>query len=147
MNRQGREVHGTVAAGTESLSLAKELAERLSAIRDPENNQPVISQVFLGNQIYTGAAASAAPDLVIGYNQHYRASWDTILGGFPEKHVLDNTDAWSGDHCVAPAFVPGVLLSNQKIRGQNVRLEDLAPTILRAFDVAVPAEMTGHDVA
>ena len=147
VNRQGREVHGTVAAGTETLSLAKELAERLSAIRDPENNQPVISQVFLGNQIYTGAAASAAPDLVIGYNQHYRASWDTILGGFPEKHVLDNTDAWSGDHCVAPAFVPGVLLSNQKIKGQNVRLEDLAPTILRAFDVAVPAEMTGHDVA
>jgi hypothetical protein len=28
----------------------------------------------------------------------------------------DNTDEWRGDHCIAPRFVPGVLLSNRRRR-------------------------------
>jgi hypothetical protein len=89
---------------------------------------------------------SLAPDLLIGYNRNYRASWETILGGFPRQLVLDNTDVWSGDHCIDPQFVPGVLLSSRKLDSAAPRLEDLAPTILKAFNAPIPETMTGTAV-
>ncbi|MDB5390326.1 MAG: type phosphodiesterase/nucleotide pyrophosphatase [Planctomycetaceae bacterium] len=145
LNRQGRESQGLVRPD-EIEALTQELITRLKAVKDPENGKPVIANVFRASDVYTGPHAEEAPDLILGYHPNYRASWDTILGGFPREHILDNTDAWSGDHCVDPAFVPGVLLSSRAISSQKPRIEDLAPTILSAFGVPIPAEMTGHDL-
>jgi predicted AlkP superfamily phosphohydrolase/phosphomutase len=142
LNRQGREVEGCVDHA-EAASLEKELIEKLPAVRDPDTGEQVIKNVFRAKDIYTGPHVDLAPDLIVGYNRYYRASWDTILGGFPRQHVLDNTDPWSGDHCIDPQFVPGVLLSSRPIATEQPRLEDLAPTILSAFETPVPETMTG----
>ncbi len=146
LNLKGREIHGSVATGREAEALADELATRLVQVKDPDNDEPVIVKVYKANEAYQGPHAGEAPDLIVGYSRNYRASWDTILGGFPKKHVLDNTDPWSGDHCIDPSFVPGILLSNRPLKGVNPRLEDMAPTILAAFDVPVPAGMTGKNL-
>ncbi|MSR58081.1 MAG: twin-arginine translocation signal domain-containing protein [Planctomycetaceae bacterium] len=146
LNLQGREAHGTVAPGPEADKLLRELAERLTAVRDPLTGDAVIARVHLASEIYSGPYAADGPDLIVGYNNNYRASWDTILGGFPRELILDNTDAWSGDHCVDSAFVPGVLLCNRPLRRDRPALEDLAPTILEAFGVEVPVEMTGNNL-
>jgi predicted AlkP superfamily phosphohydrolase/phosphomutase len=143
LNLKGREVHGTVAPGDQAERLCRELATRLTAVRDPATGDAPISRVLRAKEVYTGPYAEEGPDLIILYNDHYRASWDTILGGFPRELMLDNTDAWSGDHCVDSQFVPGVLLCNRPTRQDNPALEDLAPTILSEFGVPVPAEMTG----
>ncbi len=145
LNRRGRESQGLVRP-EEVDALASELIAKLQAVKDPDNGHPVISNVFKSSEIYSGPHAEDAPDLIVGYHRNYRASWDTILGGFPREHVLDNTDAWSGDHCVDPAFVPGVLLSSRPISGKIPRIEDLAPTILGAFQIEVPKEMTGRNL-
>lgn len=143
LNREGREVHGPVKSAQVD-ELAHELATRLKEVRDPDTREPVIANVFRSSKVYSGPHLADAPDLIVGYHRHYRASWDTILGGFPRQHVLDNTDAWSGDHCVDPQFVPGVLLSNRALPQGTVRLEDLAPTILQAFQAPIPESMTGQ---
>src|SRR5262249_8634285 len=96
------------------------------------------------NDIYSGPHVDLAPDLIVGYNRYYRASWDTILGGFPRQQILDNNDPWSGDHCIDPQFVPGVLLSSRPLSTTGPRLEDLAPTILSAFGAPPAAGMTGN---
>ena len=142
LNRKGREKFGCVDAA-EAADLEEELIEKLCKIRDPENDELVISKVFRATEIYSGPHVSLAPDLLIGYNRNYRASWETILGGFPRQLVLDNTDVWSGDHCIDPQFVPGVLLSSRKLDSAAPRLEDLAPTILKAFNAPIPETMTG----
>ncbi len=142
LNRQGREVHGTVAAA-DADRLIRELSARLEAVRDPETDEPVIERVFDVREVYTGPFAETGPDLIVGYRPNYRASWDTVLGGFPRQHLLDNRDPWSGDHCVAPAFVPGVLMSSRPLAAQGAKLEDIAPTILRGFGAPIPKEMTG----
>jgi len=80
---------------------------------------------------------------VIGYNLGYRASWDGVLGVVNDTVFDDNRKSWSGDHCVDPRLVPGVLFSNRKIDAQNPGLVDIAPTVLRLFDVAVPKHMDG----
>ncbi len=142
VNRKGREKSGCVEAA-EAAALEKELIHKLQQIRDPDNGEQVITNVFRAADIYSGPHVGLAPDLIIGYNRNYRASWETILGGFPRQHVLDNTDMWSGDHCIDPQFVPGVLLSSRPLTAQSPQLEDLAPTILNAFRTPIPDAMTG----
>lgn len=142
LNRKGREKYGCVTAA-EADALEGDLIRRLQQIRDPENGEQVITNVFRTSDIYSGPHVDLAPDLIVGYNRHYRASWETILGGFPRQLVLDNTDAWSGDHCIDPQFVPGVLLSSRPLAASSPGLEDLAPTILNAFQTPIPHTMTG----
>ena len=146
LNLKGREVHGTVEPGQPADRLCRELAQRLTAVRDPATDEPVISRVLRASEAYSGPYAGDGPDLIIAYHKHYRASWDTILGGFPRELVLDNTDPWSGDHCVDSQFVPGILLCNRPIRKEHPLLEDLAPTILAEFGVPAAAGMTGEVV-
>jgi len=47
--------------------------------------------------------------------------------------VEDNHDPWIGDHCIAPQFVPGVLISNRKSQIANPDLKDLPASILAMF--------------
>jgi bisphosphoglycerate-independent phosphoglycerate mutase (AlkP superfamily) len=58
----------------------------------------------------------------------------------------DNTDAWIGDHCINPADVPGVLLSNRTIRAENPALKDITVTILKLFGAPPGAGMNGKSV-
>lgn len=146
LNRQGREAEGIVPPGDAADTLMQELAARLTAVRDPENGNHVIANVYRAEEIYSGPYLHDAPDLIVAYSDRYRASWDTVLGGFPRDHLLDNTDAWSGDHCVDPPIVPGVLLSNRPMRHEDPDLTDLAPTILSGFGVPVPTAMTGRNL-
>ena len=62
----------------------------------------------------------------------------------------DNDKAWSGDHCIDPALVPGVLVASQPLAhadGRQANIADLAPTVLDLFGVARPRYMDGHSLA
>lgn len=146
LNLKGRETKGLVSPGADADRLCQELAARLTAFRDPQTGAQVISRVLRSRDIYSGPYAAEGPDLIVAYNDNYRTSNDTVSGSFPRELVLDNTDAWSGDHCVDSTFVPGVLLCNRPLRSDKPALEDLAPTILTAFGVDVPREMTGKSL-
>ena len=73
------------------------------------------------SSLYRGPYLDAAPDFVVGYNTGYRCSWDGAVGKVATLTLEDNQKAWSGDHCVDPAFVPGVLFSNRKVGGHESR--------------------------
>ena len=133
LNLKGRELHGKVVPGAEADRLCSDLISRLTAYRDPQTGDQVISNVYRAKDIYSGPYASDGPDLIVAYNNFYRASNETVRGEFPRGLVLDNTDAWSGDHCIDSQFVPGVLLCNRPIKSDKPALEDLAPTILAQF--------------
>ena len=55
----------------------------------------------------------------------------------------DNVKAWSGDHCIDPRLVPGVLFCSRRIDEDDPALIDIAPTALRLFGVEPPAYMEG----
>lgn len=148
VNQKGREQAGIVEDGKERDALLAELAEKLLAVRDPENGRPVVRTVYRCDQVYAGphARSDITPDLIVGYDRDYRASWNTCLGGLDRDVVVNNNKPWSADHCIAHDLVPGILLSNQKILKEGAALVDLAPTILGEFGVATPAGMTGRDL-
>lgn len=146
VNQRGREKEGIVQPGAAADAVLKEIKEKLLTVRDPQNGVAVITRVDLAGEVYQGPYAREGPDALVGYNRSYRAGWKTILGDFPPDVLEDNTNPWSGDHCMDYTLVPGVLLSNRKISAQTPALTDIAPTILAEFGIPKAKGMMGQSV-
>lgn len=145
VNQRGRESKGIVPAG-EAIALKKEIAGRLTGLRDEERCSMGIREAWTSNSLYSGPYLDAAPDIVVGYAPGYRASWDAAVGKVTSRVFSDNQKTWSGDHCVDPKLVPGVLLSNLRIDAEDPGIEDMAPTALDLFGIAPPGYMEGKCV-
>ena len=146
LNIKGRESCGTVAPGAEADALKRELVARLSGLRDEECDETAIRQAYATSGLYKGPYLGAAPDLIIGYNEGYRTSWDAAVGKVTPLVIEDNPKAWSGDHCVDPVLVPGVLFCTRKITSEDPGIEDMAATALDLFGIDRPAWMDGRSV-
>jgi predicted AlkP superfamily phosphohydrolase/phosphomutase len=143
INLKGKFSQGIVEPGAEADLLREEIAAKLSGLVDPQTGAVAIRRSYITAKVYRGPYKDNAPDLIPGYQRGYRVSWETAIGRTTESVFLDNTKAWSGDHCIDPALIPGVLFCNRQIHTENCRLMDLGPTILDLFGVPVPGHMDG----
>jgi predicted AlkP superfamily phosphohydrolase/phosphomutase len=141
VNLRGREEYGVVEPGPERLELLHEIKRKLLAVRDSENGEPAVSDVYVADEVYSGPCCDRAPDLVVGYRRGWRSSWATTLGGLGPKVFSDNDLAWSADHCMATQELPGILFANRPITNAAPTLMHLAPAILREFGLPVPPQM------
>jgi predicted AlkP superfamily phosphohydrolase/phosphomutase len=147
LNLRGREAKGIVEEGEEARRLKAELIRKLTGLKDPgAGGQVAVTRVYDKDAIYSGPYKDNAPDLLIGYNEGFRASWDGVTGIVNGTLFEDNTKAWSGDHCIDPALVPGVFFSNLKIRTATPSIMDIAPTALALFGIEAPAHMDGRNL-
>ncbi|HUE87951.1 MAG TPA: alkaline phosphatase family protein [Vicinamibacterales bacterium] len=146
LNLSGRERSGTVAPGRPAADLKDEIIDKLRGLVDPETGKVAINRVFDAARVYSGPYLANAPDLVVGYNAGYRVSWEGATGVVAGLVFGDNTRAWSGDHCIDPDLVPGVLFCNRRITHENPALIDIAPTALHLFGIERPAHMEGHSL-
>ncbi len=144
INQKGREARGIVSPGQETATLKAELIHKLRGLRDEQTGEVAIANLYDRDAIYSGPYKENAPDLIVGYNQGYRASWDGVTGKVTSRVFEDNIKPWSGDHCIDPPLVPGVLFSNAKIKTQTPSIMDIAPTILSLFGLPVPSHMDGQ---
>jgi predicted AlkP superfamily phosphohydrolase/phosphomutase len=143
LNIQGKFAQGIVAPGDETDQLREEIAERLTGLIDPQTGGSAIKRTYITSKVYRGPYKEHAPDLIPGYQRGYRVSWETAIGRTTESVFHDNTKAWSGDHCIDPSLIPGVLFCNHPVQTENPRLLDLGPTILQMFGVPIPPHMDG----
>ena len=143
LNLEGREGAGIVTQA-DAAALTEAIAGDLSGLIDPERGKVAIRSVKPRAALYHGAFASESPDLVVNYAEGYRVSWGASLGGVPAGHFEDNRKAWSGDHIIDPALVPGVLMMNRPFQGDGANLLDLAPTILDALGGEPARDMEGR---
>jgi predicted AlkP superfamily phosphohydrolase/phosphomutase len=143
MNVKGREREGIVEAGAESEALKEELRSKLDGLVDPASGKVGITGMFDCDAVYAGPYVDNAPDLIVGYGQGFRASWDSVMGKVTTAIFEDNLKAWSGDHCVDPRLVPGVLFSNRKIAIEKPAIVDVAPTVMKLFGLELPSYLDG----
>lgn len=143
INLAGKFDRGIVTA-EEAADLRDEIAGKLRGLVDPQSETPAIKSVYQAVKAYRGPYKENAPDLIVGYAGGYRVSWDAAVGRTSREVFSDNRKAWSGDHCVDPSVVPGVLFTNHAINTEHPRLIDLAPTILTQFGCPVPDHMDGR---
>ena len=146
LNIANREAQGIVRPGKEAEALKRELIAKLTNLPDPATGEVSIRDVYASSDLYQGPYLEHAPDLIVGYNDGFRTSWDAAVGKVTREVFEDNNKAWSGDHCVDPIIVPGVLFSNRPIDAENPGIEDMAPTALDLFGVPIPAWMEGKSI-
>ncbi len=145
LNIRNREAQGIIEPGAQADKLRREIISNLSALREDTGEIP-IRTVYATADLYRGPYLDAAPDIIVGYNDGYRVSWDSAVGKVTGHILEDNNKAWSGDHCVDPVLVPGVLFSNHAVAGVNPGIEDLAPTALALFGVDIPSWVEGKSL-
>jgi len=147
LNVQGREAKGCVPKG-EAAALAAEIAAKLTGLRDEEADGVGVLRAWAKAELSAGPYTERSPDVVVGYAPGWRASWDGVRGLVNDVVFDDNTKAWSGDHCIDPREVPGVLLANRVLGEgrEELSITDIAPTLLEAFGVPAPKWMDGSSL-
>ncbi|MFQ5745013.1 MAG: alkaline phosphatase family protein [Acidobacteriota bacterium] len=135
LNIRGRERLGIVASAQRQ-ALMDEIAQELESFVDPKTGELAVERVYKREQIYQDRGElEIGPDLIVGYAKGVRSSNESALGEFSREIVVDNTDKWSGDHCMAADLVPGVLLSNRPLRRPAPSLKQLAAAVLAEFGI------------
>jgi len=142
LNLKGREKEGLVSS-VERRKLLEEIKGKLETLADPKNGQKVISCAYISEDNFSKNFLQRAPDIILGFDRGYRISDKSALGSLSQEVVSDNMNWWSGDHCVDPKKVPATFIANFKIQRQVPDMQDIAPTILKYFGIATPAQMTG----
>jgi len=137
LNLAGREGQGIVKPGAAAEALQREISAKLKNWIDPKTSTPVVHAVYQKQDVFRGPFTDLAPDLHVGFQRGYRASWQTALGAVPKLEIEDNLKKWSGDHLIAPELVPGVLFANKPLAKKDPTLYDLAPTILRQAGITL----------
>jgi predicted AlkP superfamily phosphohydrolase/phosphomutase len=146
VNQRGRERDGIVNAGADSENLIREIAAKLEQVVDPKTGARAILRAFVARDVYRGPHLEHAPDIICGFNLGYRISWDSPLGKFPKNVFEDNKEKWSGDHMGAPEIIPGILVTNRRVRAEFPALYDLTATILNIFGIPKTKEMIGETI-
>jgi len=136
VNLAGRERWGIVPEAGRAPLLA-EISARLLAAVDPATGAPAVAAVYTSERTFAdGGARGLGPDAVVGYAKGTRCSDASALGELTPEVFSDNTGEWSGDHCMDPAAVPGILATNRRLARAAPRLRDVGAAILAELGVA-----------
>jgi len=141
INLKGREPDGIVENGEEYSRLREEMIRILERLKDPENNQRIFDKIYRKEEVYSGPYAYKAPDIVglmTRYNQELNFNSTKILGTSPE--FLSGYHRMNGF----------ILLNGPEVRKErevsDVRIVDIAPTILYLMNVPIPEDMDGRPI-
>lgn len=153
INLGGREPMGIVGSGNEYDQTCQALARSLPVkLLDPQNGEPVVEQVYCRNELYQGDFLFRAPDLVVVLRPGYAPSPESIAIGLNDTAVWPapvGTRAVSGLHpmtvaglacAVGAPFAPGRAVAQSP-------LMNIAPTILHALRLPIPANMDAEVIA
>jgi predicted AlkP superfamily phosphohydrolase/phosphomutase len=144
LNRAGREPQGIVT-DADAPAVIRQIRDGLLALKDEQRAAAtVVDEVYVGDQVFAGKRAADRPDLQIGFAEHYRTSWETILGGVPPELFADNSKKWSGDHAASDVNqTHGILIANRPIVREQPAIVDFAPTAAMFFARPVPRDYVG----
>jgi predicted AlkP superfamily phosphohydrolase/phosphomutase len=138
LNVEGREPQGIVKAADYE-RVREELAERLRSVRGPDG-EAWATHVIKPDQYYPEARGDA-PDLMVYFDDLYWRSAGTL--GWGTMYLSENDtgpdDAVHAQHGMYIFHDPKVPGSVRK----DIDILDVAPTVLRAMGLPVPADMRG----
>ncbi len=164
INLKGREPLGIVPP-EEFAPLKREIIARLKEFVDPvegHGKRQVVLNAYDAAEIYHGPYSEVAEDaefmagfgdIVLGFNQGYRISWENSTGGYEKETYEDfgvgvNEEPWSGDHCgVELPLVNGIFFSSFRVaEGFVPDLVNVAPTVLDFCGVPLPEDWDGTPI-
>lgn len=119
------------------------IIRELKLLRDPETNQRIVASALRREAVYVGEYANRAPDIIVLPNPLYITERTMILGDIPTSLLTSHSSSITGRHRRDGIFIA---IGKDIKRGQTVpqiRMIDLAPTILHMLGVPIPSDMDG----
>ncbi len=146
INLQGRQPQGIVAPADYE-RLRDELIERFLALREPGSGRPVVKRVYRREEIYSGPYVDASPDLRVVWQEYRDERRIHCAAGELWAHDCWGFSGQTGDHAPVGILIAG---GRQTAHGVNIgeaQIMDIAPTVLHALGLPIPAEMDGRVIA
>ncbi|HJQ26234.1 MAG TPA: alkaline phosphatase family protein [Blastocatellia bacterium] len=136
INVKGKYPQGTVAPG-DAASLVAEIKQGLAEISD--NGAPIVKRVYERDELFSGPVVHLAPDLCV--QSHY--GYD--LKGAVNKTQLMDREVFTGMHTQDDSTL---FINSQAaaLRSDKPHITDVAPTLLAALGLEVPATMDGRSM-
>jgi predicted AlkP superfamily phosphohydrolase/phosphomutase len=141
LNVKGRRPQGIVAPGADYEALRERIIRAALDLRDPDGGDRVIAAAYRREEIYHGARLDNAPDIVLHTDRAKYVSFGHA--DFGSNRVIEPSVGQTGHHAMdgivvlaGPGIAPGGTLT-----GANI--VDVAPSILYAMGLPVPADMDG----
>lgn len=142
INVRGERPQGIVEPGAEYEAVRQQIIDAALALRDPENGDRVIAAAYRREDLYRGARLPHAPDLILHTDRAKYVSFGHA--DFGSNRLVEPSVGQTGHHTM-----DGILI----VHGHDIRLGavltkanimDVAPTILFAAGLPVPANMDGR---
>ena len=138
INLKDREPQGTVEP-SDFDTLRSELIRKLEALGD-ENGQPIGTRCFTPEALYQNGRG-VPPDVLVYFGDLAWRSVGTV--GWNSIHIFENdTGPDDANHAQMGMFIfndPKHELAGQRLH--NLHLMQIAPTVLKLFDLPVPPDM------
>jgi len=143
LNVEGREPQGIIPR-SEYEQVRNELAEKLSAISDPQGNN--IGTVALKPEEVYHEVRNIAPDLIVYFGD---LAWRSVgsLGHGSIYTSKNDTGPDDANHARQGVFVMYDPKADQSEELSGLHIMDVAPTILSAMGIEVPRDMEGTVVS
>ncbi len=141
---KGRDKHGLVEPGPEYKRVCRDIADALGELKDPQTGRPVVRQVTLIHDEFSGPFLNLLPDITVLWDQSF--PWESLHSPRFGTLRVRRQDARSGSHTPhgfalfhGPGIRPG-------LTPQGHSIYDIAPTILAGAGVAIPRHLDGRPI-
>lgn len=127
-------------------SLCQEIIERLQKIIDPETGQCVVQKVHRGSDYYHGPYVANIPDLIVQLDPEYGCSYH--MGHYSSVVTKRQDASGPAKHRIEGIFIasgPDILPNPEPL--SDIRIEDVAPTMLHLMKLPTPSDLDGRVLA
>lgn len=138
INLKGREVRGIVDQ-SEYVQLRDYVVDGLNALTDPKTKKKLIDSVMKKEEVYNGPYTHFAPDLFI-----MMKDGEILLQRDIHNGLFRHNPHVGGTHRVDGIFLAKGNILNKSSKLDNLRIIDLAPTILCLMGIEIPEDMDGR---
>jgi len=142
MNVAGREPQGCIAPGAYE-SVRREIRAGLEGLGD-EEGRPIGTRVLRPEEVYR-EVKNIAPDLIVYFGDlNWRSAGSVGVGSL---HLRENdTGPDDANHLPDGVFAWNAVGARGVRRAERYSIYDIAPTVLRFFNLDVPEDMIGESL-
>ena len=144
INVEGREPKGIVKPGEDYLSVREQVADLLASVRGP-NGERLDNRVYMREDVYHGEKLDLMPDVTIYFDNLHYGSNEAI--GFGSPYSLETAKGPDdSNHGELGMFILRDPEERVRGRAEDLRIEDLCPTVLDLLGLPVPPGLDGRSV-
>jgi len=137
INLEGRESKGSVIP-EDYENIKNEIIQKLKNLTDPETGERINPKIFKREEIYKGEYVNKLPDIYIQVNEKIQSIKPSV--GY--KQIFRKGKG--GNHRINGIFIAYGPEIKKGYKIKDVKIYDIAPTILHIFDAPIPKDIDGH---